>query len=128
MAEFNKTAQVEYWKTTAISDLETSEILIEKGKTLHGLFWCHLTIEKMLKALYVKVNNEFAPKTHNLIYLLNNTGLSLDAANNELLGILLKYQLEGRYPDYKPEVPDIEKVKEYLKRTKDLFKWLMTKL
>ncbi|MDR3610586.1 MAG: HEPN domain-containing protein, partial [Ignavibacteriaceae bacterium] len=64
MPEFNKTAQIEYWKTTAISDLETSEILIEKGKTVHGLFWCHLTIEKMLKAHYVKANNEFAPKTH----------------------------------------------------------------
>ena len=128
MPEFNKNAQIEYWKTTAISDLETSEILIEKGKIIHGLFWCHLTIEKMLKAHYVKANNEFAPKTHNLIYLLNNTGLSLDDTNNELLGILLKYQLEGRYPEYKPEIPDIEKVKEYLKRTKDLFTWLMQKL
>ena len=128
MPDFNKTAQIEYWKTTAKSDLEICEILIDKGKIVHGLFWCHLTIEKLLKAHYVKANNDFAPKTHNLIYLVNKAGLSLDDSKRELIGILLKYQLEGRYPEYKPEVPDSENAREYLKQTKELFKWLIEKL
>lgn len=128
MPEFNQIAQIEYWKSAAESDLDTSEILIDKGKTVHGLFWCHLTIEKILKAHYVKVNNDYAPKTHNLIYLANKAGLTLDDERKELIGVLLKYQLEGRYPEYKPEVLNTEKAREYLQRTKELFVWLTKKL
>jgi HEPN domain-containing protein len=71
MSTFNIEKQLLYWKTTALSDFETAEILIEKGKFLHGLFFCHLTIEKLLKAHFVKYNNALAPKTHDLIYLLD---------------------------------------------------------
>lgn len=38
--------QIEYWLNGAKEDLETAEILISKGKILHGLFFCHLTIEQ----------------------------------------------------------------------------------
>lgn len=128
MPEFNKSAQIEYWKSAAKSDLETCEILIDKGKTVHGLFWCHLTIEKLLKAHYVKANNDYAPKTYNLIYLAQKAELLLDESQKDLIGLLLKYQLEGRYPEYKPEVPNIEKAREYFQQTKELFKWLIKKL
>lgn len=61
--------QVEYWLNGANDDLEVAEILIEKRRFLHGLFFCHLVIEKALKAHVVKVTREIAPKSHNLIYL-----------------------------------------------------------
>ncbi|MBU2447544.1 MAG: HEPN domain-containing protein [Bacteroidetes bacterium] len=85
--------QIEYWRDQAVSDMETAEILIEKKKFLHGLFFCHLVIEKILKAHYVKVNQKIPPKTHDLIYLLKHSEIKIE--NNELifLGILMKYQL-----------------------------------
>jgi hypothetical protein len=44
------------------------------------------------------------------------------------LGILMKYQLQGRYPDYNTVLPDILKVNEYFEKTKTLLKWLKEKL
>ena len=44
------------------------------------------------------------------------------------MGILMKYQLQGRYPDYNPILPDILKVNEYLGKTKILLQWLKEKL
>jgi hypothetical protein len=44
------------------------------------------------------------------------------------LGILMKYQLQGHYPDYNPILPDILKVNEYLEQTKNLLKWLKERL
>ncbi len=35
----NINKQIEYWKSGSFSDIETAEILIEKGKYLHGLFF-----------------------------------------------------------------------------------------
>ena len=95
----NLEKQIEYWKSGSLSDIETAEILIDKGKYIHELFFCHLVIEKALKAHYVKVLKSFAPKTHDLIYLTNKSNLILDERQNFILVILMKYQLEGRYPD-----------------------------
>jgi hypothetical protein len=44
------------------------------------------------------------------------------------LGILLKYQLEGRYPDNEVDSPGQESSEEYLKNTKELLEWLIQKL
>lgn len=92
------------------------------------VYLCHLTIEKILKAYYVKANSKLAPKTHNLFYLLDNTNLILDDSKIKFLGILLKYQLEGRYPEYEISTPTKEDVQNYLKETKELLKWLTQKL
>ena len=40
----------------------------------------------------------------------------------------MKYQLEGRYPDYNPVIPTKEKVSEYLNKTKELLTWIERKL
>ena len=40
----------------------------------------------------------------------------------------MKYQLEGRYPEYKLSIPPKEKANDYLKQTKELLEWLVEKL
>lgn len=62
--------QINYWIINAESDIDTAELLLNSNKILHGLFFCHLVLEKILKAYFVKINNNFAPKTHNLFYLI----------------------------------------------------------
>jgi len=128
MSTFNIAKQIQYWKTTALSDLETAEILIDKGKLLQGLFFCHLTIEKLLKAHFVKTNESLAPKTHDLIYLMKKANLSLNEAQTMTLLILMNYQLEGRYPENFIGSPGKEKAAEYMDQTKDLLEWLMMRL
>ena len=120
--------QIEYWTKGAEDDLLTAELLIREKRILHGLFFCHLVIEKAIKAHIVKTSGEVAPRSHNLIYLSENTDLVFDGETEIFMGILMKYQLQGRYPDYNPLLPDILKVNEYLGKTKILLQWLKEKL
>lgn len=124
----NVQKQIDYWINGAVEDLESAEILIERKRMLHGLFFCHLVIEKILKAHVVKISQEVAPRTHNLIHLLVKTHLELSEREEIFLGILMKYQLQGRYPDYNPIIPDKLIVQNYLKQTENLLQWLKKKL
>jgi HEPN domain-containing protein len=120
--------QVNYWKSGSVDNLETSEILIEKKKYKEGLFFCHLTIEKILKAHFVRYNHNFAPKTHNLLYLVSKTDICIDLEIEKLLIDLTDYQLEGRYPEHHPEMPTREETLMLLKETRELLQWLIQKL
>lgn len=124
----NTEKQIEYWKSGAFDDLETAKVLIEKTRFVHGLFFCHLVIEKIIKAHVVKYTNDFAPRTHNLFHLSEKANLNFDEDQEIFLGILMKYQLQGRYPDYDPGIPDAKRVTSYLMQTENLVKWLEAKL
>lgn len=124
----NVSKQIEYWKKGAEDDLVTADLLIRENRILHGLFFCHLVIEKAIKAHVVKSSGEIAPRSHNLIYLSEKTDLNFDDEILVFMGILMKYQLQGRYPDYNPALPDTTKANEYFQRTKTLLKWLKEKL
>lgn len=120
--------QIEYWIKTAEEDLVTAGLLIHNERFLHGLFFCHLCIEKAIKAHVVKQTNQIPPKLHNLSFLLSKTNLSLTADYKELTAILMTYLLEGRYPENYPQIPSEAEAKDYLARTKNLFTWLKSKL
>jgi HEPN domain-containing protein len=120
--------QIDYWVTSAEDDLLTAELLIRENRILHGLFFCHLVIEKSIKAHIVKTTGDIAPKSHSLIYLSEKAELELDDETELFLGILMKYQLQSRYPDYNPYLPDMLRVNEYFDKTKSLFQWLKKKL
>lgn len=126
MIDINK--QIEYWNKGAEDDLLTATLLIREKRILHGLFFCHLVIEKAIKAHVVKKSGEVAPRSHNLIYLSEKAGLEFDNESEIFLGILMKYQLQGRYPDYYPTLPDILIVDEYFDKTKTLQKWIKERL
>jgi HEPN domain-containing protein len=120
--------QIDYWIKGAEDDLITADLLIKEKRILHGLFFCHLVIEKAIKAHVVKTSEEVPPRSHNLIYLSEKADMEFDEETEIFLGILMKYQLQGRYPDYNPVLPDILKVNEYFEKTKTLLKWLKEKL
>ena len=122
MIEINK--QIDYWVKGAANDIETAELLVTGKKYIEGLFFCHLTIEKIFKALVVKNTGQFAPKSHNLIHLCEIANIKLSDDNTLFMPILMKYQLEGRYPEYFPKVPSNTTVNDYLYKTKALLECL----
>lgn len=125
----DKEKYIKYWIEGAESDLNSAEILINNKKYLHGLFFCHLTIEKAAKALWVKDKSAFPPKTHNIIYLVENLQfLEITEEQMVFLSLLMKYQLEGRYPEYYPNTPIIDDVLNIFQKTKVLFQCLKEKL
>ncbi len=101
MKEFNANQIVNYWLTEAEETLEVAEHLVEKGGYSYALFFGHLAVEKMLKALYAAHNQEHAPHTHNLLRLAHSTGLELDEARTEVLITVTAFNIEARYPDVK---------------------------
>lgn len=120
--------QIDYWKESADDDIETAGILIEKGKFVHGLFFCHLSIEKIVKALVVKVTREIPPKSHDIFFLAKKAKVEIPEKMLIITQILMKYQLEGRYPESFPSRPQPDAVKKYLEETQNLLKWFKTKL
>lgn len=125
---FDLEKQMDYWVRGAESDIETAELLIFGKKFLEGLFFCHLTIEKISKALVVKNTCQLAPKSHNLSYLADLASLNIDDEQASFMSVLMKYQLEGRYPEYYPKSPSPETVMDYLQKTKSLLKCLKAML
>lgn len=125
---FDEKKQIMYWKTTALDNLETAEILFEKRKFRECLFFCHLTIEKLLKAHFVKAQKDFAPKIHELLYLLKKTNLNLGKSEKEFLGTINDFNLEGRYPENYLEVPSEKETEDLLLTTKEMVQWLVNQL
>ncbi|MFA4852445.1 MAG: HEPN domain-containing protein [Bacteroidales bacterium] len=120
--------QIEYWINTADDGLNTAELLIANKKYLHGLFFCHLCIEKGLKAHIVRCTNQIPPKLHSLSRLLTKTDLKLSDDDMKLTDTLMIYQLEGRYPEYYPIAPSPDISDKILIETKSLFLCLKNKL
>lgn len=97
----NKSDYITYWKTTANKDWDAVGHLFEKGDYLHALFFTHLVIEKLLKAHFVKDNeNDFPPRTHNLLLLISQTTLEPTIEQLRLFSQTNQFQIDGRYPDY----------------------------
>jgi HEPN domain-containing protein len=62
----------------------------------------HLSIEKLSKALWVKENqNNYPPRLHEVKYLLADTSFVPHPEQSLFIDNLQKYQIEGRYPDYR---------------------------
>jgi HEPN domain-containing protein len=120
--------QIEYWINSSEDDLETAGLLISNNKILHGLFLCHLCIEKAIKAHVVKCTGNVPPKIHNLSFLVEKTDLTLSESQLSLCDTLMFYQLEGRYPGFTPKIPSKIKSENILTQTKDLSQWLKAKL
>lgn len=110
-----------------MDNLETAKILINNKRYLQVLFFCHLVIEKAIKARVVVHTNEVAPRSHNLFYLAEMATIDFKEEDEVFIGILMKYQLQGRYPDYNPNLPAEAKVAEYLTKTENLLLWLQQK-
>lgn len=85
-------------------------------------------MEKAIKAFVVKETNEVPPRSLNLIYLSEKANLVLYEDFTVFIGVLMKYQLEGRYPGYQPELPSCEITNDCLLKTKKLFQWLGNQL
>jgi len=57
-----------YWLESAKEDWKVARHLFEKGDYSYALFFGHLTIEKILKAIYAGRTGETPPFTHRLVY------------------------------------------------------------
>ncbi|NKQ35282.1 MAG: HEPN domain-containing protein [Chloroflexi bacterium] len=89
--------QIAYWRNSSLEDWEVAQELITLERTRHGLFFAHLSVEKMLKAHICQQSKELPPKIHNLLVLGEKANLPLSNRQKIFLGRFDQYQIEGRY-------------------------------
>ena len=122
-----------YWLDLAKYDLETAEAMLISKRYLYVGFMCHQTIEKALKAIYLKNHNEVPPRIHNLARLLKLNDLSneIPADLLEVIHQLNPLNIASKYPDEELDITkDLtqEYTSEILESTRRLFRWLLTKV
>ncbi|MBI2832535.1 MAG: HEPN domain-containing protein [Chloroflexi bacterium] len=60
------------WLRSAEYDFETARHMLVTGRYIYVVFFSHLVIEKLLKALVTEVNDKPAPRSHDLIFLASS--------------------------------------------------------
>lgn len=120
--------QIAYWRDGAIEDWKAAQHLLEQHYTRHGLFFVHLAIEKLLKALVCRQTNDLAPRLHNLIRLAEMAGLSLSQSQLDTLADINIFNLEGRYPEILIPPLSPEDVDDQLRRAEEVYRWLLSLL
>jgi HEPN domain-containing protein len=119
--------KVKYWLDSAGGDWRVAKHLFEKADYSYSLFFGHLTIEKMLKAIYVDRLNDNPPFTHRLVYLAEKASLELNEEHLRLLEAVTDFNLEARYPDEKftfKRKCTKRFTQKYLKQIEGMKKWL----
>jgi AbiV family abortive infection protein len=93
---------IEYWLKNADRDWERSEMCFNQKDYVFCLFCLHLALEKICKAFWVKDKEEnHPPRIHNLEKILRQTSIELNQEDWDLLVNMNRFNLEGRYPDYR---------------------------
>ncbi|MDI9421796.1 MAG: HEPN domain-containing protein [Bacillota bacterium] len=90
-----------YWMETAEKDYITMRNLYETGDYHWALFMGHLVLEKLLKACYVKMMEEHAPRVHDLLRLANLCKLEFGDEMADYLDMITTFNINARYPDLK---------------------------
>jgi HEPN domain-containing protein len=67
--KINTKKVIKYWLESSKQNFETAKFLFKGKKYSDSLFFCHLMLEKILKALVVQKTKTHAPYTHQLVDL-----------------------------------------------------------
>jgi HEPN domain-containing protein len=120
--------QIVFWQDSAKEDWAVARQLVENGHIRHGLFFAHLTLEKILKALICKHSQDLAPRLHNLSRLSEMTGIALETEYIDILAEMNAFHIEGRYPESLTTPPMKEEALIYITRAEKVYQWLMNQL
>jgi len=124
----NAKDRIKNWQNESKADLESASEYINKDRLLHGLFLCHLAIEKSLKALIVSITNNAAPKIHDILELAQFAKIEFTKEELAFINILIKYKLHGRYPKGSSEIPSKNYSNNLCKESKDFINKLAKSL
>lgn len=124
----------EEWLKQAEYDLDTARYLFQGRRYIYAIFMAHLALEKTLKGLITKTKKTVPPKSHNLIFLLKNTGIEMDRddennAHYLFLSRINELSIPTRYPHNLSEFQktfDEKRTREMLEKSQEVFDWLIS--
>jgi len=89
----------EEWFFQSDYDLETAYQMLQSGRNIYCIFMCHLSLEKVLKGLFIKKFNKIPPKLHTLMYFVNKIQLKLAEDNLLFIEKIDRLSIITRYPE-----------------------------
>jgi HEPN domain-containing protein len=122
---------VEHWIETSDDDFKTMLTLFHSKIYHWALFMGHISIEKLLKAYFVKHKRTHAPFTHNLYRLAELSGIAISEEYMEWLFNITTFNLNARYDDYKKEfhaLCTVDFTKEWIDKIETIQQWIKQKL
>ena len=130
-SQLNIGKMVKHWVDTSEDDFNTMLVLYDSRIYHWALFMGHISLEKLLKAYFVKTHGKHAPFTHNLFRLAELGGLEIGEEYEEWLFRITTFNLNARYDDYKKEFYNMCTVNfasEWIEKIKVLRQWIKQKL
>ena len=115
----------------ATEALQVAWHLFDKKDYSYALFFGHLAIEKLLKAVYVVRKGEQSPYIHNLRRLAEVADIQATEAQKDYLIRITAFHLESRYPDEKRSFRkkcNEDFTRRELKQIDEVFEWLKSML
>ena len=131
MEQFDKENLKKAWINSATDDFDTAKSLFALKRYSGSLFFCHLVLEKMLKAVYIMVNDTYPPLIHKLAKLAKDSKLDLTDEQIDDLNEITTFNVEARYDIFKEKLykkANKSFTIKYLQTTTELFTYFKTKL
>ena len=91
------------------------------------MFLAHISVEKLLKALYVSKFGKHAPFTHNLYRLAEQCEIEMTDEQADWLDVITSFNLKARYDDYKREFyrkSTREFAEDWIEKVKQIRLWI----
>ena len=123
--------EVANWVASAKYDLDTAEVMYKSRRYIYVVFFCHLAIEKALKAVVTENTSQIPPKSHDLVMLAKLANIKFGAAQREFIGRLNTASVVTRYPEdisaiYKTYTRKL--ASESLVKARETVEWIISHL
>ncbi len=118
---------VKHWIDTSDEDFQAMLNLYDSKSYSWSLFLGHISVEKLLKAVYVNKHKKHAPFLHNLFRIAELSDIEMTNEQSDWLDKVTSFNLNARYDDYKREFYSLctpEFTKEWIEKIKILRSWI----
>jgi len=123
--------QTKEWLKQADYDMDTADYMYKGGRYIYAVFMCHLSVEKALKGLYFEKLRKIPPKSHNLVYLLNEIGIKPPQKPGIFIVKLGEASIPTRYPENLAKLQKTYSenvVKSILLNGREVMQWIKEQL
>jgi len=118
--------EIENWYKQGLSDFINVQKMFNIGIYDSATFYCEQAVQKLLKALWMKIKKSYPPKTHNI----SNLGVQLNAPPKIITEIqkIAPFYFISRYPDAANGVPaeiiNKKVAEEIIQAAKEVIDWI----
>lgn len=127
-----KLSGIRRWLASSRKDFCVAQGLFNLKYYPQCLFFCHLSLEKLLKAAMIKITKEYPPYIHDLRRLAECAGIHLTEKQKQILDTISTFNIAGRYSDEKfqfyKRYNKRNFAQRYLRITEELILWLKKEL